>query len=353
MKVAVGLSGGVDSSVTACLLKEQGHEVVGVTMLIWPDSTCCSGEAVLDAKKVAQHLGIKHYIYDLIPEFTQEIVNNFIGEYAKGRTPNPCPTCNYKMKFHYLWNAVKNLHPDIEKIATGHYATVKYDEASQRHQIFRGKDKSKDQSYMLYRLNQEQLGRLVLPLGEHGKNNVRAMAKELGLGKISTKADSMDLCFTSGNLQSFLDKNAPDKNVAGDIINTNGKKLGVHKGIMNYTVGQRKGIGITSVEKMYVVAIDSATNTIVVGNEDETYSPGLIANEVNWVSIPQPKDPIYAGVKTRYLSNPDPAEILPIEEDTVKIVFKDQQKSIAPGQATVFYADEMLLGGATIAQVIK
>lgn len=354
MKVAIGLSGGVDSSVAACLLKEQGHEVIGVTMLIWPDSKCCSGEAVEDAKKVAAHLGIEHHIYDLVPEFTKEIVDNFVSEYANGRTPNPCPTCNYKMKFHYLWNAVYKMHNDVDKIATGHYVGMGYDEELKRYQLFKGQDKSKDQSYMLYKLTQDQLSRIHLPLGKMHKKEVRAMAKNLNLGKIASKSDSMDLCFTSGNLQEFLKSRAPEKVIAGDIINTDGKKLGIHEGIMNYTVGQRKGINIpSSNEKLYVVSIDAKTNTIVVGNDNETYSPGLLAEDVSWLSIPKPENPIYAEVKTRYLANPEPAEIIPIGDDRYKIVFKDKQRSITPGQVTVFYSGELMLGGGTITQVIE
>ncbi|MFN8575577.1 MAG: tRNA 2-thiouridine(34) synthase MnmA [Candidatus Sericytochromatia bacterium] len=353
MKVAIGLSGGVDSSVAACLLKEQGHEVIGVTMLIWPDSKCCSGEAVEDAKKVAKHLGIEHHIYDLIPEFTKEIVDNFVSEYANGRTPNPCPTCNYKMKFHYLWNAVQKMHPDVEKIATGHYVGIGYDELSKRYQIFKGQDKTKDQSYMLYKLTQDQLSRIMLPLGKLNKKDVRVMDKELSLGKIASKADSMDLCFTSGDLKGFLQSRAPEQVIPGDIINTDGRKLGRHEGIMNYTIGQRKGINVPSSEKLYVVAIDSKTHTIVVGNKDETYSPGLIADDVSWLSIAKPEAPIVADVKTRYLAHPEPADILPIDDGRYKIVFKEKQSAITPGQVTVFYSGDMLLGGGTITQVIE
>lgn len=353
MKVAIGLSGGVDSSVAACLLKEQGHEVIGVTMLIWPDSKCCSGEAVEDAKRVAEYLGIEHHIYDLIPEFTKEIVDNFVDEYANGRTPNPCPTCNSKMKFHFLWNAVQKMHPDVDKIATGHYVGMGYDEELKRYQLYKGQDKTKDQSYMLYKLTQSQLSRITLPLGKMHKKQVRVMAKELNLGKIASKADSMDLCFTSGNLKGFLNSRAPEKMIAGDIINTDGRTLGRHEGIMNYTIGQRKGINVPSSEKLYVVSIDAKTNTIVVGNKDETYSPGLLAEDVSWLSIPQPQNPIYAEVKTRYLANPEPAEIIPVGEGRYKIVFKEKQSAITPGQVTVFYSGELLLGGGTITQVIE
>ncbi len=353
MKVAVGLSGGVDSSVAACLLKEQGHEVIGVTMLIWPDSKCCSGEAVEDARKVASYLGIEYHIYDLVPEFTKEIVNNFVSEYSNGRTPNPCPTCNYKMKFHYLWNAVQALHPDVDKIATGHYVHMDYSEETGRYQVFKGEDKSKDQSYMLYKLTQEQLSRMMLPLGRTNKKDTRKMAADMGLSNVASKADSMDLCFTSGNLQQFLRQRVPEKAVQGDIVDTNGRKIGIHEGVINYTVGQRKGINIpSSNDRLYVVALDSRTNTVVVGTKDETYSPGLIADEVNWLSIPDPTNPIYAEVKTRYLANPEPAEIIPVGEGSVKIVFKEKQSSIAPGQVTVFYSGEMLLGGGTITRVI-
>lgn len=353
MKVAIGLSGGVDSSVAACLLKEQGHEVIGVTMLIWPDSKCCSGEAVEDARKVADHLGIEHHIYDLVPEFTKEIVDNFVSEYSNGRTPNPCPTCNYKMKFHYLWNAVLKNHADVDKIATGHYVHMEYNEAADRYQLFKGEDKTKDQSYMLYKLTQSQLSRIMFPLGKQNKKNLRVMAKERGLGNVAGKADSMDLCFTSGNLQAFLKSRVTKNAETGDIINTDGKKLGIHEGIINYTIGQRKGINVGSHEKLYVVGLDPKTNTVVVGREDETYSPGLIACDLNWLSIPEPEAPIYAEVKTRYLSTPEPADIIPVGDGKVKIVFKDKQKSITPGQVTVFYSGEMMLGGGTIATVIE
>jgi tRNA-specific 2-thiouridylase len=353
MKVAVGLSGGVDSSVTACLLKEQGYDVIGVTMLIWEDSTCCSGEALKDARKVAQYLNIPHYVYDLIPEFTKEIVDNFVSSYQNGKTPNPCPTCNSKMKFEFLWNAVKEKHPDIEKIATGHYARVKFDENTNRNQILKGLDPKKDQSYMLFKLNKEQVSRIILPLGEYKKTETRELAKKFNLNHVANKPDSMDLCFTSGNLKEFLKSRIKEKVLAGDIIDTKGRKLGTHEGIINYTVGQRKGINVGSHEKLYVLSIDPLTNTIIVGNKDETYSPGLIAENLNWVSIDEPKTPIYAEVKTRYLSNPEPAEIIPIGNKTAKVVFKEKQSSIAPGQEAVFYSNDILLGGGTICKVIN
>ncbi|MBC7473829.1 MAG: tRNA 2-thiouridine(34) synthase MnmA [Candidatus Sericytochromatia bacterium] len=353
MKVAIGLSGGVDSSVAACILKEQGHEVVGVTMLIWPDSKCCSGEAVEDAKKVAAYLGIEHQIYDLVPEFTKEIVENFVSEYANGRTPNPCPTCNSKMKFNYLWNAVQKMHPDVEKIATGHYVHIEYSEDTKRYQIFKGLDKTKDQSYMLYKLNQEQLSKIMLPLGKEHKKHVRVLAREMGLIKVSSKADSMDLCFTSGSLKDFLKKMAPEKVIAGDVIDTDGHRLGSHDGIMNYTIGQRKGINVDSIDRLFVVGINASTNTIIVGKEDKVYSPGLIATDVSWLSIPTPTTPILADVKNRYLETPEPAEIIPIGDGNYKIVFKNKQRAITPGQVTVFYSGEMLLGGGVIYQVIE
>ena len=245
------------------------------------------------------------------------------------------------------------MHPDVEKIATGHYVNIAYDEESKLYQLFKGYDGSKDQSYMLYKLSQDQLSRIMLPIGQYKKKEVRKMAKELNLEHIASKADSMDLCFTSGNLQAFLKAKAPEKDIPGDIINTEGRRLGSHQGIMNYTVGQRKGINVPVNDKLYVVSIDAATNTIVVGKEDETYSPGLLATDINWVSIPEPKNPISAEVKTRYLATPEPAEIIPVEDNKLKIVFKDKQRAITPGQVTTFYSGQMLLGGATISQVIN
>lgn len=348
MRIAVGMSGGVDSSVAAALLKKAGHDVVGVTMLIWEGSKCCSGDAIDDAKWVAEHLGIEHHIYNLIAEFTDEVVNPFVDEYMNGRTPNPCPTCNYKMKFHHLWQAVQD-NMDVDKMATGHYVRLQHDQALDRYQLFRGLDKNKDQTYMFYRLSQTQLSQLMFPLGHQTKAETRQMALDLGLEPVINKPDSQDLCFVGDSLNDFWQNHYQKSIHKGDIVDSSGKVLGQHNGIVHYTVGQRRGLGLTSPEPLYVLKIDSENNQVIVGPRSETFAQGLTASNVNWSAIEPPQKPFEAFVRVRYRSPLVRAEITPKENQKVEIQLLEPVESISPGQITVFYDDsEMLLGGGVI-----
>lgn len=353
MRIAVGMSGGVDSSVAAALLKQAGHDVVGVTMLIWDGSKCCSGDAIEHAEWVAQHLGIEHKVYNLIEEFTQEVVNPFVNSYMTGRTPNPCPTCNYKMKFHHLWNAVQN-EMDVDKMATGHYVRLNYNEAADRYQLYRGLDRNKDQTYMFYRLSQEQLSELLFPLGHYSKAETRQMAKDLGLDPVINKPDSQDLCFVGDSLNDFWRNHYQQSIAAGEIVDIDGKVLGRHEGIVHYTVGQRKGLGIASEKPLYVLSIDSERNRVIVGSKDQTYSTGLIAKGINWSAIGGIEQPIEAFVRIRYRSDVVKARIEPIDAESAKIWFEVPQGAVSPGQITVFYnADDMLLGGGVIDKALE
>lgn len=353
MRIAVGMSGGVDSSVAAALLKKAGHDVVGVTMLIWDGSKCCSGDAIEDAEWVANHLGIEHHVYDLIPEFTKEIVNPFLDSYTNGRTPNPCPTCNFKMKFNHLWNAVR-ANMEVDKMATGHYVRLKHNEIQNRYQLYRGLDKNKDQTYMFYRLTQQQLSQLHFPLGHQPKSETRKLAQELGLDPVINKPDSQDLCFVGDSMHNFFDERIPQHIRQGDIIDRSGKVLGHHNGIVHYTIGQRKGLGISSETPLYVLELNPVKNQVIVGERDETFSIGLEANNVNWSGIIQPQTPITAYTKFRYRSPIVKSEIVPLADNKVRIVFAEPQSAIAPGQVVVFYDEqEMLLGGGEIESAIN
>lgn len=353
MRIAVGMSGGVDSSVAAALLKQQGHDVVGVTMVIWEDSKCCSGDAIDHAEWVAKHLGIEHKVYNLIQEFTKEVVNPFVDSYFHGRTPNPCPTCNVKMKFHHLWNAVQN-EMEVDKMATGHYVRLDYNEALDRYQLFRGLDRNKDQTYMFYRLSQQQLSELYFPMGRFNKAETRKMAAEFGLDPVMNKPDSQDLCFVGDSLDDFW-RNHYKKNIqGGEIVDVDGQVLGQHNGIVHYTVGQRKGLGLTSEKPLYVLHIDSDKNQIVVGSKEQTYATGLIAKGLNWSGITAPDKPIEAYARIRYRSDVVKARIEPIGEDEVKIWFAVPQGAVTPGQITVFYDEnDMLLGGGVIDSALE
>ncbi|PKL75430.1 MAG: tRNA 2-thiouridine(34) synthase MnmA [Candidatus Melainabacteria bacterium HGW-Melainabacteria-1] len=353
MRIAVGMSGGVDSSVAAALLKQAGHEVVGVTMLIWEGSKCCSGDAIEDAEWVTKHLGIEHKVYNLIAEFTEEVVNPFVNSYMTGKTPNPCPTCNYKMKFHHLWNAVQK-EMDVDKMATGHYVRLLHNQALDRYQLYRGLDRDKDQTYMFYRLSQEQLSQLIFPLGTFPKAQTRQMARELGLDPVINKPDSQDLCFVGDSLNDFW-RNHYQKSISGgDIVDVDGKVLGRHEGIVHYTVGQRKGLGIASPEPLFVLAIDADRNQVIVGSREQTYATGLIARGINWSAIEPPDQPLEAYVRIRYRSELVKSRIEPFDGDSARILFELPQGAISPGQITVFYDEQdMLLGGGVIETALE
>lgn len=352
MRVAVGMSGGVDSSVAAALLKQAGHEVVGVTMLIWDGSKCCSGDAIEDAEWVCKQLAIEHHVYNLIPEFTQEVVTPFVNEYMSGRTPNPCPTCNFKMKFQHLWQAVKD-NMEVDKMATGHYVRLLHNAEVDRYQLYRGLDPNKDQTYMFYRLSQKQLSELMFPLGHYHKAETRKMAQELGLDPVINKPDSQDLCFVGDSLNDFWRNHYQKSIKSGDIVDVQGNILGQHEGIVHYTVGQRKGLGLAHEHPLYVLKLDAAKNQVIVGPRDQTFADGLTASGINWSAISELNAPLRARVRIRYRSDLVPALIEPINEDNVRIIFDDPQSAISPGQITVFYDEQdMLLGGGVIEQAL-
>lgn len=346
MKVAVGLSGGVDSSVAAAKLVSAGHDVVGVTMRIWPDSKCCGTDSIQDAAEVCRILGIEHHVFDLVDRFKDEVVTPFLSMYADGRTPNPCPTCNQRLKFHHMWQAAREA-TGAERIATGHYARVGQDLATGRHQLLRGVDRAKDQSYMLFRLDQEQLASLITPLGEQTKEQTRHEAVERGLHRVADKPDSQDLCFTSDDLSGFLARHLPDQEAEGPIVDQQGRELGTHRGTIHYTVGQRRGLGVAAAEPLYVLDVLPRTNTLVAGPRSETFKSEIEVEDLHWTSGCPPRDSLRAEVKVRHSPSAVLAGIEPIGGG-VRVRFDDPQPGIAPGQFAVFYDGDRVLGGGTI-----
>ncbi len=358
-RVIVAMSGGVDSSVAAMLLKESGYDVVGVTLRMWVDplseekageeaKSCCSYEAVLDAQKVAALLGIPHYVLNMKDEFYEHIVCNFTSEYLKGRTPNPCIECNRTVKFSFLLQKARGL--GIENLATGHYARIEYDSENDYYKLLRGKDRQKDQSYMLYVLTQEELKRTIFPLGEMTKQEIREKAEKGNL-KVAGKEESQEICFIPDNdYRSFMERMSPEAARPGDIVSTSGEKLGAHQGIAFYTIGQRKGLGITYSEPLYVVDIDAANNLVIVGTENEVYSTGMVVEKLNFISGLPPKEPVPVEVKIRYRAPAVPAVLHPPEKDMARLVFETKQKAVTPGQSAVFYHGEEVLGGGLISK---
>lgn len=357
MRAMIAMSGGVDSSVAALLLKEAGYDCTGVTMRLFRESgfqtscpkSCCSDEDEEDAAFVCHQLGIPHESLCFSRLFEQSVIRSFIREYEAGRTPNPCIDCNRVLKFKALLDHVCKEGFDV--LATGHYARVRFDEASGRWQLRKALDGSKDQSYVLYMLTQESLSRLHLPLGERSKSETRRLAQAHGLVN-AKKRDSQDICFIpDGDYARFLEKWTGKTYPAGEIVDQTGRIVGRHLGLIRYTVGQRRGLGLPMGERVYVVGKDTAKNILIVGPEEALYRRELIASDFNWLSIPEPRAPIRAAARTRYHQTEHPATVFPLPEGQVRIVFDEPQRAITPGQAVVLYDGELVLGGGTIMTV--
>lgn len=354
VRVVVGMSGGVDSSVAAAILQEQGYEVIGVTMRVWQcgqederETACCSINAVNDARRVAEKLGIPFYVMDFRENFADKVINYFTSEYLRGRTPNPCIACNRYIKFGDFLNKARSI--EAQYIATGHYVKIKFDEATKRYLLLRGEDKRKDQSYVLYTMTQEQLAHTLFPLGEYTKAQVRLKAKELGL-KVADKAESQEICFiTNNNYKSFIAARVQDKDVkVGPFLNTLGEVIGQHKGLPYYTVGQRKGLGLTLGYPAFVVALDPSTNSVIVGKQEENYRSVLLASENNFIAIEKIERPLEIEAKIRYGAIPAAAVIYPAPNERVEVCFNEPQRAITPGQSVVYYSGDVVIGGGVI-----
>ena len=352
------MSGGVDSSLAAHLLKEKGYEVIGATMCIGSmDRTetglprCCGLNDIEDARRVALHLGIPFYVFHLREEFEKEIVEYFCGEYANGRTPNPCIPCNERIKFGSFLK--KALEMEADFVATGHYARLGWDENANCYLVKKGMDRKKDQSYVLFSLSQDQLRYILFPLGEYRKEEVRRKAFHLGL-RVHDKPESQEVCFIQDNsYRPFLKERLGESIESGPIIDRNGQLLGKHQGIAFYTVGQRRGLGLAKGKPLYVVKIDREKNTLIVGEEEEVYGDTFIVDSVNWIKSQDVLPGFSSQVKIRYNHPGSEAVLFPREKGEVEVKFMSPQKAITPGQAAVFYDGETVLGGGWIKKVIQ
>ncbi len=358
MRVVVAMSGGVDSSVAAAILKAQGYQVIGVTMQIWPSATsadeadrfggCCGISAVEDARRVAYKLGIPHYVMNFRDVFAQKVIAHFCREYSLGRTPNPCISCNQHIKFDALLKRAEELGADF--MATGHYARVDTDETSRRYLLKKGADRDKDQAYVLYPLTQEQLRHTRLPIGNLTKRRVREMAGEMGLS-VAAKPASQEICFIpDDDYPGFLEKHLAQAVRPGPILDRQGRILGEHRGIPFYTIGQRKRLGISANERLYVTAIDLPRNAIIVGSQQEACSRELIASGLNWIAIDRLSEPMRMKARVRYRQPEAEATVTPVDEDRVYVKFDEPELAISPGQAIVFYSGDTVIGGGVIEQ---
>ncbi len=352
-RVVVAMSGGVDSSMAAALLLQQGYAVIGIMLRLWADHSagepvenrCCSLEAMDNARRVAAHLGIPFYLINAEAPFKSVVVDYFTAEYAAGRTPNPCLRCNRHIRFGFLLERALALGANY--LATGHYARVRRRDGL--FELLKGVDPHKDQSYALAMLTQEQLARVLFPLGELTKAEVRRLAHERGL-PVADRPESQELCFLSdGSYRGFLARHAPQALVPGPILDADGRELGRHQGLPLYTIGQRKGLGIAVGEPRYVVAMDTTRNALIVGPVEGLLSRGLVAHGVNWIAGHPPAGPVRVTAKIRYRAPDQPATATPLDDDRVQVTFDQPQQAITPGQAVVLYQGDVCLGGGIIA----
>ena len=363
-RVAVAMSGGVDSSTAAAMLHERGQAIIGLTMQLWNQRRlpqlrgdgpaphrCCSLDDVYDARRVAEHFGFPFYVVNFEREFEQTVIRPFVGDYLEGRTPIPCTLCNNHVKFDQLLVTARQI--GAEKIATGHYARVRHNPQTGRYELLCARDTSKDQSYFLFGLTQEQLSRTEFPLGELTKQEVREIARRLAV-PVAEKPESQEICFVpSGNYVRFIEGYLQEQGSAmpddsGEIVSVSGEVLGRHNGLRHYTVGQRRGLGLAAGRPLYVAQIDRANNRLVVGEDADLRRTTCEVRDVNWIPFESPTAPLEGRVRIRNRQEPSDAEIEPLGEATARVTFREPQRAITPGQAAVFYSEEQVLGGGWI-----
>jgi tRNA-specific 2-thiouridylase len=350
-RIVVAMSGGVDSSVAAALLVEQGHDVIGMTMQLWDYGSrkrhanrCCASEDIEDARRVANHLGIPFYAINFQKEFFDQVVRPFMNDYISGRTPIPCVNCNSGLKFHELVQVADRL--EAAHVATGHYVSLEKDSTG-RYQLRKARDLRKDQSYFLFNLTQDQLGRAMFPLGGYSKSEVRDIARRLKL-PVAEKPESQELCFLQGETQgAFIQRHIPNLSLKGSFVDSDGAPVGSHNGIENFTIGQRRGLGVAIGKPQYVVGIDPENRTVKLGGYDDLLMRGMNVSGVNWLGIQQPDEMFTGSVRIRYKHEESTASIYP-DGSNCRVEFAEKQRAITPGQAAVFYDGDLLLGGGWI-----